>query len=82
MRVVVRRAIQSLAAVVVVGCSGADRLWPASGRVALTDGSPLAGGVIECRPADAAGPSARGEIDVDGGFTLHTAGRSGARPGR
>lgn len=79
---VTTRAVWVALVLAVVGCSSAERLWPAAGRVTFTDGRPVAGGVIECRPATGSGPAARGAIDAEGGFTLATAGRDGVRAGR
>jgi len=76
-----RRAVWLGLLVAAVGCGSTDRLWPAAGRVTFADGTPLAGGVIECRPANGPGPTARGAIAADGRFSLETSGRPGARAG-
>ena len=55
------------------GCGRGDRLstYPATGRVSYPDGRPLEGGTIIFESVEHA-VSARGAIDIDGGFELGT----------
>lgn len=53
------------------GCSRRPRVYPASGRVVFSDGSPLPGGRIELRSREHP-YSARGRIERDGRFELTT----------
>lgn len=60
-----------------LGCSNRERLYPATGRVTYQDGTPLAGGAIEFRPAKPSakpGPNATGQIASDGTFQMSTFG--------
>lgn len=68
--------------VLLAGCADGARLWPASGKVLFRDGRPPGGGVVELKPLGAEGRPARGAIRPDGGFSLETGGRQGARAGR
>ena len=56
-----------------IGCRSDERLptYPVTGRVILTDGSPLAGGWIICHSARH-GLAARGVIEPDGRYSLGT----------
>ena len=63
------------------GCGdGGPALHPAGGTVAFADGEPVPGAIVEFLPAGG-GPAARGRTDVDGRFTLATAGEPGAVAG-
>lgn len=55
------------------GCSGDGRLptYPATGKVAFPDGSPLGGGWIACESPEHS-VAARGVIEADGTFELGT----------
>jgi len=62
------------------GCGSKEpALWPVSGTVVFSDGTP-ATGIIEFTPQNS-GPSARGRIDGDGSFVVQTAGQPGAIAG-
>jgi hypothetical protein len=73
------RSLAGLALLVAAGCGGDAGLVDVSGRVTL-DGQPLAGAVVEFRPAD--GRPSAGTTDADGRYALrYTATDAGAVPG-
>lgn len=75
--------VLALGVVVLAGCGG-PRTYPASGRVTLADGTPLAGTWVMFRSADTPDHvSARGLTESDGTFKLTTyESNDGAVPGK
>lgn len=75
-----RLAIVMLLAAAAGGCSRAALLVTVTGRVVFPDGAPVTFGTVEFTPRSG-GPPARSAISPEGRFSLHTAGRTGARSG-
>ena len=68
-----RTCLALLALASLIGCSGGQPTYHASGRVTFSDGQPLEGGVVEFRSLDSQpSVSARGFIQADGTFQLTT----------
>lgn len=67
--------------ILLAGCGRGPRLVPAAGMVRFSDGRPVLAGTIEVAPLEDGRP-ARAALNDEGRFTLLTAGREGALPGR
>ncbi len=63
------------------GCGSADWVSVATGTVAFSDGAPVSWGMVELVPEEG-GSVARGEIKIDGSFSLATGRRQGLQTGR
>ncbi len=57
------------------------RTFAVKGKVVYKDGTPLAGGMVDFRPAGTAAGSVSGQVGPDGTFTLTTRTDRGAAPG-
>jgi hypothetical protein len=66
--------LRSLALITLVGCgSGGVRTYPVSGTVTFSDGTPLAGGLVQFRSVTGEHRvGARGPIQQDGSYQLGT----------
>ena len=70
-----RLVTTAIACLILNGCqSEGEQVFPISGKILFSDGSPATFGTIECRSDSSSPVIARGRIEKDGSFTVKSFG--------